>query len=144
MASGNSETVIGIPVLNTGKNEELGSPVSRRETTTFVTIAADDSQEREEICDDRCCRACRLRCAIVIFVGCAVILLISLMANAGRRREDTPMFPTPVVVAALIALSVSTIVCVLSVGRNNPSPQRNRPTLRNELRRRQLPSAITV
>ena len=144
MAHGNSETVIGVPVLSTGKNEELGSPVSRRATTVFVTVAADDGQEREEICDDRCCRMCRLRCAIVIFIGCSIILLAGLIMNAGRRQDDTPVFPDMVVVAALVALSVSTIVCVVSVDRNGPPPRRSRLTLRNELRPQQLPAAITV
>ena len=104
MVHGNSETVIGVPVLNTDKNEELGSPVSRRAATVFVTVAADDGQEREELCDSRCCRICRLRCAIVVFIGCSVILVTGLIMNAGRRQDDTPTFPDMVVIAALVRL----------------------------------------
>lgn len=113
-------TVVGIPAEVDGNKEVLGT-VIRSDHRVTVLVDAEDEDELEEyinVCDERTCRVCRLRCSAFVFITCGIILLVSLIVNSEPRQDEPPVMPKGVVIGSLFLLSVSCIVCVLSASRS--------------------------
>jgi len=112
-------TVVGIPAEVDGNKEVLGTAI-RGDHRVTVLVDAEDEDESEEdvdVCDQRPCRVCRLRCSAFVFITCGIILLVSIIVNSEPRRNEPPVMSQGVVIGSLFLLSVSSIVCVLSASR---------------------------
>ena len=144
--------MVGIPAEVDGNREVLGTAITSDHRVT-VLVDAEDEDELEEhinICDQRPCRVCRVRCSAFVFIACGIILLVSLIVNSEPRQDEPPVMPKGVVVGSLFLLVVSCIICVLSISRSAHEARRHREgglTLRivpPARVRMELPLSVTV